>query len=365
MRSAIKTQWEHGSEFHWLSFQANYQQVCHPWKSDASFFGSGRDALRSLLLFGQQGRGWKRIWIPSYFCYDVVEAISSTNIEICIYPDSMAEEKSCLPLGEIASKDVILLVNFFGMRNKPIFPSDLPREIEVIEDHTHDPWSVWAQTSQAEFCFASLRKTIPVPDGGVLWSPKKLAIPLQPSITKNIQEASAAKLSSMLLKSLYLKGCDIEKECFRKQAIKGENQISSGEISGMTEASKIMIDCFPLLRWRKKRQQNFRFLVKKIKDISWCCVPKLTNNSNCPFSVVLLVDTAKRRENLLLALVKRNIYPAVLWSLEKSVTKFTIPNKHLELSRKMLSLHCDMRYNNIDMQRVAEAIISLESVVSG
>jgi hypothetical protein len=40
----------------------------------------------------------------------------------------------------------------------------------LVEDHSHDPFSPWAVGSSADYAFCSLRKTLPVPDGGLLWS---------------------------------------------------------------------------------------------------------------------------------------------------------------------------------------------------
>ena len=40
-------------------------------------FADGRLALIGLIQY----KGWKRLWIPEYFCYEVVNSISHTGID--------------------------------------------------------------------------------------------------------------------------------------------------------------------------------------------------------------------------------------------------------------------------------------------
>jgi hypothetical protein len=69
-------------------------------------------------------------------------------------------------------------MNYFGLRTPPDL--ELPEGVEVLEDHSHDPVSAWAEQSSADFCLASLRKTLPINDGGALWSPVGHRLPPAP-----------------------------------------------------------------------------------------------------------------------------------------------------------------------------------------
>ena len=73
----------------------------------------------------------------------------------------------------------MLAVNFFGIRKGKAWQDWLSqhKDIILIEDHTHDPFSTWAQQSTAHYAMASLRKTLPIPDGAILWSPQKMSLP--------------------------------------------------------------------------------------------------------------------------------------------------------------------------------------------
>ena len=74
-----------------------------------------------------------------------------------------------------------------------------------------------------------------------------------------------------------------------------------------------------------------------------------------PFSAVLIFDTTERRNYVNEKLIRSRIYPAILWPLEKPVIN-GIPDKYMDLSRRILSIHCDMRYNESDMVYVGMQI---------
>src|SRR5690606_7795309 len=127
-------------------------------------YGSGRDALRALLRHGKTQLGWQRLLIPSYFCQDVAASFTrELPTEVYVDRPGLRPDERAIATRE---GDAVLNVNLFGFRTAQ-WAFKLPG-VAVIEDHTHDPWSAWAATSQADFAVASLRKTLPLPDGGVL-----------------------------------------------------------------------------------------------------------------------------------------------------------------------------------------------------
>jgi hypothetical protein len=48
------------------------------------------------------------------------------------------------------------------------------------------------------------------------------------------------------------------------------------------------------------------------------------------------------------------VYPAVLWPLEAPVVP--VEPADVELSRRLLSLHCDFRYSEVDLHRMVEML---------
>ncbi len=75
--------------------------------------------------------------------------------------------------------DAILAVDYFGARHGAAWRAFQAgrQDTLLIEDHSHDPQSTWATSSTADYAFASLRKTMPISDGAILWSPRGRALP--------------------------------------------------------------------------------------------------------------------------------------------------------------------------------------------
>lgn len=346
------TRWEHGSDFHWMSYC--YQgRASSPWNSARRLFGCGRDALRALIRYGLTERNWRRLWVPSYFCQDVLDSILSEDIQVVIYPDNPLDKPSWDSI-ITQDGDVVLTVNYFGLRDRGLTKGLDGQGVEVVEDHTHDPWSDWAWRSDADWCIASLRKTLPVPDGAVLWSPSGHSLPPVVPATNLRQMASLRKLAAMMLKQLYLAGQPIHKDTFRQLAVTGNQEIPLGEASGITNWTLSLLDTFPVEDWRRSRRTNHMAFSKALGDSESVRVVKPESPALTPFSGVILFDSPQIRDYVLKRLLEHKVYPAILWILDNS--RFTIPYENLSFSMRMLSIHCDMRYNESDMIYVAHLL---------
>ena len=106
---------------------------------------------------------WKRLFVPEYFCYKVIGAIRTTGIELVFYPDyPLADDETIINhRSNFVEGDVILRMNYFGLRSRR---DNSNLNVTVIEDHSHDLFSEWALNSNADWCIASLRKSLPIPD---------------------------------------------------------------------------------------------------------------------------------------------------------------------------------------------------------
>ncbi len=322
-------------------------------------YGSGRDALRALLLHGMEARGWKRLWIPSYFCQDVVSSICSTGIGVKVYPDRPDTDKIQLDIiNEIDPGDVFFRVNFFGLRDGRSMERTVVKGMEIIDDHTHDPWSDWAWGTDADWCIASLRKALPVPDGGIVWSPVGHELPPKRNLSYGHYAASLEKYMSMFMKTMYIEGRFNDKSDFRRLSVSGERNISVNgeEVSGISEWTLKILESFPVRKWRERRRSNHEALSGFLEDVKWLTVLTPGNRSGfCPFSGIIIFDSSARRTYINNKLIDNSIYPAILWPLDNAVVR-DIPEEHKHLSRKILSIHCDMRYEESDMKRAARLI---------
>lgn len=342
--------WEHGSEFHWPPLPEAAVSEVMPWEAGA-LFGSGRDALRAVIEFGRRARGWRRFWVPSFFCQEVVASLASTGLPLAVYPDGPLVSSLIPP--PLCAGDAFLHVNYFGLREGPSLA--LPDRVDLVEDHTHDPASPWAASSTASFCIASLRKTLPIPDGGVAWSPRGIALPSAAPVSVERARGSANKLAAMLLKRLYFLGHPIEKEEFRRLAAEGEAAIATGPVSGMPAPTFALLRGLPIRAWRAARGENHARMARLLERAPSMRVLRPVSPECVPSCVYLIFETAERKERVRNSLIQQKIYPSVLWSLDETVLPVTEEDR--ALSRRVLSVHCDSRYSAEESERVAALIV--------
>jgi hypothetical protein len=315
-------------------------------------FGTGRDALRALLRYGRRERGWRRLLVPTFYSPAVVAA-AHEELSVATYVDRPTLEAPSQRHGAMCPGDVVLVVDYFGLRDRA-WEIEPPDGVDVIEDHSHDPWSPWIDSSCAEYCIASLRKTLPLPDGGVVWSPVDHPLPAVPPETPKHTTAALTKLAGMHVNRLQQRGHDLPRELIRRLLVQSEQDLASGELSGMTSLSHALLRLTPMDEWRSRRGANFRQAAALLAAIPELELLAPRTEDAVPFALVLVCATTDVREQLRVKLLESNIYPEIYWSLERA-GPLTSP-EDLKLSRRILALHCDYRYGPDDMDRLAFAV---------
>jgi len=75
-----------------------------------------------------------------------------------------------------------------------------------------------------------------------------------------------------------------------------------------------------------------------------------------PYAVVVFLDDPARRDRLQQHLVRNRVYPAVLWPIAEDSELPELPTSALDISRRILVLHCDGRYARDDLEQVARVL---------
>jgi hypothetical protein len=88
---------EFGSDFHWLEIgdfrKANPEEDFV--NSLGQLFFSGRAALYHLLKMGIIQKGWKKIYVPTYYCHEVYKYIQDLS-KLFIIPSTLLKSKRSL-----------------------------------------------------------------------------------------------------------------------------------------------------------------------------------------------------------------------------------------------------------------------------
>ncbi len=343
--------WEHGSDFAYPELAPDAPPA--DWLPPrATYWHSGRHALRALVRALRPSR----VLFPSYYCQDVLDA--ADGVEVRAYDDGPEDTRVDTAALDLRPGDVLVVTNTFGLRTaSPV--EQVPSGVVVVEDHTHDPMSVWARSSTAHFAFASLRKWLPLPDGGVSWSPRGDTPPEPPAFDPERHARSASvtldRLTGMLLKQRYLAGEPISKDAFRARAIAGEAAMGRGDPAPMSPVSRALLDVLPAPAWRAARASNHDVFASALGELPGARLLTSSAGGRAPYAAVLCFDDPTKRDAVRSRLVTEHIYPAVLWPIDASRAP-GIPAAHAELSRRILCLHCDHRYGPSDMERVAASV---------
>lgn len=331
---------EFGSDFHKIEYPVGNGL---PYRI-FNCYVSGRQALLDVVLTF----GYRRIWIPSYYCGESIKVIESLDVEIkrynCLPTDNPDKAVENLPL---SSEDLLLRVNFFGLHG---FHNSNTYCCDVIEDHTHDLQGEWALNSNARWCFASIRKTLPTPDGGVLWSASEEKLPEQRKRVETVSQIIEYRYSAMEAKRDYLFNQSNDKDKFLSIFRITEDWFGKFKLSDCSSVTKFIIDSIDVETWYNLKSKNYHELLSSLKFN--CSVPVICrSNNSTPFSLIIIFNSNKLREKARQQLILNSVYPAVLWSdvYEKDI-------KSINFSERMLSIHCDGRYTEDDIRNLSRIL---------
>jgi hypothetical protein len=341
--------WEVGSEFHWDDgVLVDACGAAEEWlPAPHVLFASGSGALTTLL---RQVRP-VRLHVPTYFCMGVVASLAA-HADLGWYrelPDGTGPHLDTL---DARPGDAVLVNNLFGRGYREpwdTWSADHP-QVTVIEDHTHDPLSDWARASTAAYCVASLRKTLPVPDGALLWSPR--SEPLPAPAGSGDDPAASLKLTAMVLKAAWLSGRDVDKPAFRALQQAGELGLRdcAAPASAFTRAVLPRLDVW---RLRSVRAENARALVKSLEP-GWHPLDHGPPDA-VPFNVQLVCGSEAARDALLAHLARERIFAPVHWR-QPATELWSGDADAADYASRILTVPVDHRYSTADVQRVAEVL---------
>ena len=344
MTAVTTPHWEVGGEFH---LPVDSPGPYHRWPEGAVWFALGRHALQALL----QRLGTRKLWLPDYFCHEVARHWAEVA-GVQLYADDPRWPEPSWETLRPEPRDAVVAVNYFGVRTgDPWFSWRERTECVLVEDHAHDPASEWANASEADYAFSSLRKTLPVPDGAILWSPRGLPVPDQPS---GGADGSELKLAAMLLKGEYLGGGDDHlKDRFRRLQLDGEERLAESGVSGASPATREALVRGVPLPWRAKRAENVARLLAALHD--WEGAEPLFTEwpaDAAPLGAVYVFESAAERDRVRELLREGGVYCPVHWADAAESGSERVR----DLAQRILTIPTDWRYAAADMARIASLV---------
>jgi len=335
--------WEVGSDFNTVFNSFDHFEA---WHSTALFLASGRSPI--VLL--KELIGEKVLYYPDYFCWDVIGFWKSQGINTQSYRVFFSEDKIQVDYSTVPVNGVVLAVNFFGVDDGMQWKNfKRDNDILLIEDHSHSPVSEWAKSSIADFAFSSLRKTLPIPDGCIFWSPNYSKIP---SVSMQ-QFNSELKIKAMKLKSDYFEGEEVNKSDFLELFTAGEHLLVNSTPQLISDYSyQKILHGYPV-EYNSIRKRNYQAFIMRLSANTLGKVELLQfPGIAIPFGAVLKCSDLEIRTRLRSYLISNKVYCPVHWpQLNEYVSE-----ESFSLSEQLITIPIDQRYSSKDVGLVAELI---------
>lgn len=376
-RKGNKDKMELGSEFHIdLTNKTirnhNFYHLLAEY--DTFYTDYGRTAITLLYRHLREQNREKRgkILLPAYICNSVIEAFGAANVIFYDLDVNFGIEDGML-FRMLESGDfdggIFFLMHYFGLLQQEetlIRLQSMCREhgITIIEDTTH---SLLTKTRTiGDYCIASLRKWVPIPEGAVIYSRNML-----PEEWRSLEHAiPSRKIDAMILKQLFLgeadsyrelEGVAFVNEAYRRIFVEEERKIGNkGELCALSDLSAFLLQCEETREIQTARRRNYLLLgevlcAEGILLYGWDQYRQnIQTQSIVPFTALLYLEDGDR-DGFRKYLAQHKIYCAVHWPIEKD-EQYDHRNV-AEWSGKLISLPVDQRYKEIHMQYLADTII--------
>ena len=353
----MKQLWEVGSEFDWSNDFISPVRGTANLPSNYELFSTGCASLFGLekILNHKPDRKLK-LHLPCFFCMEAASKLKKA-FDICWYRDLPNQKYPDFETLKACSGDLVLVVNLFGVKSAQVWQdwSKANREVILVEDHSHDPFSTWSLQSQADYAMASLRKTLPIPDGAIIWSGKNLSLP---KASESESDGAYKRLSAMLLKRAYLNGGNVSKDTYRQLEVESQDSLDKIENDKVSAFSENVLSSLDIKQFRNRREANikhFLHLTLSEQGENWQPLFSSWEDGSIPFNSIIVCRNREIRDCLRKYLISKNIFPPIHWPQpHNGMTSDDL--EAIDLSNRILTIPTDQRYCLDDVSRVVNII---------
>lgn len=288
-----------------------------------------------------------QVWMPSYLCHSMLRALGQCITNLRMYEvDSQLRIPSLEWLADVRHNDVVLFVDYFGFRiHKCHFSEPIERGAWVVEDASQALLTKEVGEG-SDIVISSPRKFLPIPDGGLLSSPSGRFVIPDIRLGPIPERWWLKSLSAMILCGEH--DLDSRHSSWRELL----DQVSGGQPIGpfaMSETSKILIrNAFDYEEISRRRRKNYQVLLEQLHDIALFAD---LDQDTVPLGFPIVIEA---RDGVFRSLTEKRIIPTIHWRLDNIVPR-SYEDSH-RLSKEIITLPCDQRYDENDMEFVAYSV---------
>jgi len=288
-----------------------------------------------------------QVWMPSYLCSVMVDAVDQDRCQLRFYEvDYDLNIREDRWVRDVLPGDLVVFIDYFGFStDRRCMALVKERKAWVLEDACQAMLSKHVGTG-TDFVLYSPRKFIGVPDGGILQIR-----------CDGFDEAFVAKKPPALwwlnafAAVLYRRDFDRGSSCrdWFQRFREAETGTPVGHYAVNELSQAMLTHSIDYSAHAKQRRENYAFLLNRLGD--YAIFPHL------PEDVVPLVFPIRitSRELVRNRLFQHNVYPPVHWPIAGIVpTEFRDSHR---LAEEIMTLPCDQRYALEDMTRMASLVV--------
>ena len=342
---------ELGSEFHLnpddLFLKRNNVVAYFERNYDVLWVDSGRTAIK-LVDFEKD----KKILLPEYICESVINCFDRGKIVFYKIKSDLSIDMDDLLCRMSEQIGLVFWVNYFGHLQSQSDILKIKRNAEFygitsVEDNTQSLFS--KHDCIADYMIASVRKWIPIPHGGILYTTKGKLSGVGEKISLD-KYYDNRKVSAMILKDLFLhEGLDVNSS-YRQIFQSCEEMFDRCDASRMSDLSKFIASCCDIDEIIAKRRSNYRFVKSLLGEIG--ITPRDGIDSiDCPFVFLMKISNRDRFRKYLM---ENRIYCAVHWPFDDYLAEYRHQAK--ENGETFISLPIDQRYTKKELTYMVDVI---------
>lgn len=309
-----------------------------PFRLDnAALLANGRSAIHVLLGILKP----RRVFLPAYLCPSIIAAVHSAGVPFRFFAMTYDLEVVAEGLDDLGAGDLLLLIDYFG------FPADrkLMQQARaagawVLEDACQ-AFFTRGVGECADFSLYSPRKSVGVPDGGILVSHRA-------DVDLDEEGLAPPPLRWWLLSlDAVLRRREFDLHGGDRTWFAHHKKLAALEPVGpfrMSDMSRMLLASIDHEQCARKRIENYRVLLANL--------PHVPLFPDLPAGVVPLGFPVRvgNRAEMLDILYDAGVYPPVHWDFAGSLpTEFT---ESYRLLGNIMMLPCDQRYGPEDMLRI-------------
>lgn len=305
-------------------FEIDIRKQGKPFHQNAHLLSTGRSCIGAVLDKVKP----IKVYVPDYNCYAVFQPMLERDIKI--EPYFIDEQLDPINLPSPRENELLIYVNYFGLKNQKSKELALKLGERVLIDDTH---RFFHHGYPGSFSFTSARKYFGVPDGAYLFSDFKL----DQNIPKN---------TNITIDHNVLRFCGEQNKAF-KIFQKHEANLD-GEVRRASLISEVLLSNLDYDQIADRRRENFNHLHNELKPYNILKIDP--SQIEVPFCYPLMPRNPIDKGNF----YQRSIFVPNYWPdvLDRDISSTMARN----FSENLLPLPIDQRYGKDEMNYIIKTI---------